>query len=236
VTFSELWKRFVWAVYPKRCPGCGGVIRPEDDFCESCRSAFLPVPGCDPGDRGLGSGRTASRFVYAGPAAETIKRYKFRGERDLADIIAVWMRDAYDVCYAGERFDAAVSVPTGESCLDEADFDYNGELAGRFCAMASLPYHPELLLRVRECARQTRFGAAERFENVRGAFSASPEARGLRVLVVDDIITTGATVSECAHALLAAGALSVDAVTAAAAFTSGTEPQDITRTERAGAE
>ena len=85
---------------------------------------------------------------------------------------------------------------------------------GDFAKRRRLCYRPGLLIKTRPTEKQHRLSAAERRTNLRGAFAASKAVRGKSILLVDDIFTTGSTVSECTAALHAAGAKSVSVLTA----------------------
>lgn len=220
MTIRKFLMYLSYALWPKRCPACHEVICPEDDFCEKCAEMLEPLPGCDPGKDGPFF-TAASKYRYVGPAAALVKRYKFGERKELSEAPARWMLEAYQTRLGSRSYDAVVSVPTSALCLKSAEFDHNRVLAACFSELAGLPYRPELLKRERETERQTKFGAKGRFDNMRGAFSAAPEAKGLRILVADDIITTGATLSECTRALLSGGASRVDAVTALATMRNG---------------
>ena len=107
----------------------------------------------------------------------------------------------------GGCFDFAVSVPSfGERPRMEL-------FVRDFAARRGLCYCPELLIKTRPTEKQHRLSAAERRTNLRGAFAASEAVCGKSILLVDDIFTTGSTVSECAAALHAVGAKSVSVLT-----------------------
>jgi ComF family protein len=112
--------------------------------------------------------------------------------------------------------DALVPVPLHPRRLRWRGFDQAALLAVGLSGRSGLPVRP-LLERTRETDQQARLSADERWVNVRGAFAVASgqDPRGLHLLLVDDVLTTGATLGACATALLAGGAASVSAVTLA---------------------
>ena len=123
-----------------------------------------------------------------------------------------------DVRLRAREFDLVVAVPLHPARLRHRGFD-QAELLARILALRiSLPLCPALK-RIRYTTTQTAFDRAERIANLRGAFHLRKKisVRGLRVLLVDDILTTGSTLSECARVLREAGAQSIYALTAARA-------------------
>ena len=115
-------------------------------------------------------------------------------------------------------FDLIVPVPLHPARLRERGFNQAHILATMLGHKIGVPIFP-VLRRIRYTTTQTAFDRIDRIENLRGAFRLrkSIDMRGLQVLLVDDILTTGSTLSECARVLREAGALSVYAVTAARA-------------------
>jgi ComF family protein len=102
--------------------------------------------------------------------------------------------------------DAIVPVPLHARRLRERGFDQTSLLAGELARLVGVPRRLDLLERTRATTVQAALDRAARLANVEGAFRASARAKGLRVLVLDDVRTTGATLSDACHALLRAGA------------------------------
>lgn len=213
-------------VLPPRCCGCDGPAAPGQAFCEACRPSLLepenPCPCCGlPGvtqrcpacrnrTRPLASARSA--FLYGGALAQAIHRLKFRGATHLARPLGRLMVPLA-VALEGS-VDVAVPVPLHRRRLRARGFNQAALLA----RCLGLPLRHDVLERVRETLAQTDLGAAERWANVRGAFRAGRRASGRRVLIVDDVSTTGATATACATALLDAGAHEVHLLTLARAM------------------
>ena len=154
-----------------------------------------------------------------GIVREIIHEFKYARQIHLRHLVAHWLRAALD----DERlrdisFDLIVPVPLHPARQRERGFNQAGLLAESLSAETSMPSTP-VLERIRYTTTQTALDRSERMENLHNAFRLRKNAdvRGLRVLLIDDVLTTGSTLSECARVLKRAGAISVHAATAARA-------------------
>jgi competence protein ComFC len=209
--------------YPRWCVGCGR--RSSDVLCRTCFGSlpFLRGPAC--GRCGLPTAvavpvcgacknvdfafETArAPLRYEGVGKEIVHALKYRGYTPVVGRLAVPLLAEAVV---GGRFDAVVPVPLHRSRLRRRGFNQAALLARGLARRINSPVSDTLQV-VRSTRDQVDLSAAERRENVAGAFSARSRARG-RLLVVDDVFTTGATTTACAAALLRAGAAEVHAVT-----------------------
>ena len=181
--------------------GLEGVQAPSN-WCLGCR---VDPPAFD---RARGAG------LYAGPLRQALHALKFHGKRALARPLAALIREQCESVLAPDA-DALVPVPLARARLRERGFNQAELIADRLGALLDLPVRRRWLARVRETDPQTDLAAAERRTNVRGAFVASSNVAGRYVVLVDDVLTTGATCRECARALRAAGARQIDVVTVA---------------------
>ena len=199
-------------LFPPRCVLCG---REGDLICEPCRRSF--PPRLDPDAIPKLSGIRAARAVwpYEGSVREVVRRYKYNGLRSLAPVLASEM--AHVLREWSPAVDLIVNVPVHPARLRERGYDQSELFArelSRTMGIAAVP----ALVRLRETAVQARaMNAAQRSENVRGAFHVpDPEQiRRANVLLIDDVLTTGATLTEAARALRRAGARNVYAFTLA---------------------
>jgi ComF family protein len=193
-----------------RCPVCSGNLAPpiargeEPGRCPACAArppAFHAV---------------ASPFVYGGPVTQAIHRLKYRGERSLARRLAAPMAEAGRDLLEGA--DAVVHVPLHPARRRERGFDQALLLASAVARSANLPHLRRALVRTRPSGHQVGRGREERGAAVAEAFLASEDVRGLSLVLVDDVVTTGATADAAALALARAGARKVGVLAVARAL------------------
>ena len=207
------------ALYPLHCLGCGeegGAI------CQACRVALprLAPPYCrvcaQPGVGGTCNwcrenapaiDRIAAPYLYVGssPIYRAIGQLKFRGVRavapELAGLLAAFLDSRRMVV------DLIVPVSSHRSRLRSRGFNQAALIAEELGRLVSIPVRSDLLVRTKNARSQLGMGSREdRWLNVRENFECVGSADGLRILLVDDLVTTGATMSACAHALKGAGA------------------------------
>lgn len=183
-------------------PRCAGCDQPGAWLCVDCRDA------CDP----VRCGRLHAAGSYGGPLARAIRRFKYKGERGLAAELGglIASRVAADSA-RGVVLDVVVPAVLHAARVRDRGYDQAVLLATVVAAACALPLRIPLR-RVRASRPQVECDRAARAENVRGAFIAEAGAlRGLRVALVDDVATTGATLAAASGALRAAGAREVRA-------------------------
>jgi ComF family protein len=144
-------------------------------------------------------------FAYAGAARTAVLNLKFRSGRYLAPLMGELLRD--NLQHRAATFDLVVPVPLSPRRLRERGYNQAALLAEHVVAAAQASLRPEVLTR-KERPSQRTLNAPRRLTNLAGAFTCvtPQEVLGKRVLLVDDVVTTGATVSACADTLAQAGA------------------------------
>jgi len=162
--------------------------------------------------------RARSFGYYEGALREILQHYKYRGLRPLARPLGQRLAQTLERLQGG-TWDLVLPVPLHRNRERQRGFNQAGLLAEQVGKLSGIRMGGKDCVRVRDTPPQAGLRAAERRKNVKGAFAVpQPErVRGLRVLLVDDVLTTGATADACARALLEAGARGVAVLTLARA-------------------
>ena len=198
--------------FPRKCPFCGKTTG-KQLLCDTCRDT---LPRCERVRYGADFGRCAAPLYYEGAVRKAILDFKFNGKTGALDCFGRMMAETAAEVYSGE-FDAVTWVPVSKKRLKKRGFDQARFLTGSMC----VDWHVmplKTLRKVRDNPPQSGIDdPAERRANVLDAYEpVSPEQfAGKRLLLVDDICTTGATLGECARVLKAAGAAEVLCLTLA---------------------
>jgi ComF family protein len=205
----ELWDGWLSCLAPARCAGCdGSLAETSAGISEACAPLLDAAP-----ETLRPPSRQAAAFGYGGPLADAIARLKYGGRTDLAPALGALVAEAASA-YAGQ-VDVVIPMPLFARRLYERGFNQSA-LLGRYAARAlGVPLRADVLRRVRDTATQAGLSSEARAANVRGAFRARAICE--RVLLIDDVRTTGATLASAAEALRAAGAAEVAALALAAA-------------------
>ncbi len=222
---------------PPRCISCGSALWGETQVCGACWGdlQFIAAPLCpvsgipfpfDPGPGALSAemlahrpayGRARAALQYDEVSGRLASRLKYGDRLEAVPLFAKWM------VHAGAELlrdaDLIVPVPLHRARLFQRRFNQSAELARAVAKLSSVPCAPDLLIRTRSTRAQVGLSASARRRNVSGAFALTPgkgeKVEGMRLLLIDDVLTTGATVDACAKRLGAEGALSVDVLTLA---------------------
>jgi ComF family protein len=228
-------------LYPPTCLACRAATSAPGALCPSCWRAmrFIERPFCDrlgiPFEHDLGPGllspqAVADPPVYAraravarfedGPARRLVHRLKYSDRGELAAPMGAWMARAGQEILA--EADVVAPVPLHVRRLWTRRFNQAAMLAREIARQAGKPYDPALLERVKATRSQVGLSREQRAQNVQGAFRARPgaEIKGRRIVLVDDVMTSGATANAAARALLRVGAAQVDFVVFARVVTS----------------
>jgi ComF family protein len=215
-------------LFPGRCAGCR---RPGSSWCETCRSAverILP-PVCLRCGSPLAAGQTCwlchrrrmpclvrSYAVYCPPLSLAILQLKYRPDRQLAAWMGACLAESY--LQAGWSADVVVPIPLSQGRLRKRGYNQVELLARPLAEMIGQASDPEAVWRTRETRSQVGLNPEDRYANVKDAFRADPDRVGGRaVLLIDDLLTTGATLACAARAVRRAGGHAVYALTMARA-------------------
>lgn len=202
---------------PYLCPSCAaGIDWIGDGACRGC--GYPAGPHAEHGDdchrcRGKKPRLTTAAAVarYRNAARDLVLRLKFRGETEIAGPMAGLMAKRL-----GRRdfpaIDLVLPVALHPSRRRQRGFDQAALLAEHVGRLLGLPADAGLLRRTRPTTPQATLHRSARLINMQGAFSASPETAGKSVLLIDDVMTTGSTMAECARACREAGARRVSAL------------------------
>jgi len=214
--------------YPPRCPGCGRV---GFTFCDACQARIEPPPapacircGHPAATDGLCAtcratpshlDRIAASAVFAHPLRDAIHDLKYNNGRNLARPLGARMA----VFWRQGNFaaDVIIPVPLHPARLAERGYNQSALLARSMSQEISVRIDETVLVRAKATQQQALLKAGERRENVKDAFACRGRVSGQRVVLVDDVCTTGSTLESCAAVLRASGAASVWAFTLARA-------------------
>lgn len=227
-------RKLLDVVFPRNCPVCGGKSdRPGRHVCWECLAkipanlsgrAHCVICGKIPdgevsGDFVCGQcisyhpryDKACHALPYAGAASELIQTFKYRRGTWLADDLVDWLEGAVRANFDVESVDAVVSVPLHFLKKMKRGYNQSEILASKLAGRIGVKYRGNAVRRVVWTSTQTRLGAVGRRDNVRDVFRVTePEdVAGRTILVVDDVMTTGATFGEMARVLKKAGAARV---------------------------
>src|SRR5712672_842311 len=231
-TWRSTWRFALDLGLPPLCPACRGLLGDDGGLCAACwsRLSFIARPYCerlgtpfgyDPGPGVLSTeavshppafGRARAAVRYDDVASALVHALKYGDRLDLAPIMGRWMAHAGRELTA--QADLLVPVPLHWRRQWARRFNQAATLARSISEASGVPVLDDALKRVRATPQQVGLNRTDRASNMQGAFQV-PEDRqssvfGKRLILIDDVLTSGATVDTCTRALLRAGAAGVD--------------------------
>lgn len=208
VRFYEFRRRAAALLFPNRCPFCGDLIPVKDYYCETCRKYLPYVYGkLDPPEN-------VSRLIavcrYSRRARDAVLSLKYGGLIYPADAFALMMSEK--LLRDGDKADVLVPVPSGFLSIRSRGFSTARVICERMALRLDIPML-DAVGAADEKAEQKSLSAKRRRENAMNGFFVKENAdiKGKRVVLIDDVSTTGSTLSAIAHKLLEAGAEDVQA-------------------------
>lgn len=218
---SGLFSELLDLCFPPSCAACRELLASsgEGPFCAVCADAVEPVPpGCPrcglPGREAVCDGcalrppafdACRAGALFGGPIADAIHALKYGGRAAVAGPLGAWLSARSAI----PRSARVAAVPLARERRIGRGYDQAALLADAVARAARVPRLRGVLRRVRDTPPQVGRSREQRLRNVSGAFAATRPLSGHEVVLVDDVVTTGATASACAEALRAAGARSV---------------------------
>lgn len=198
--FTRLLKKLFTADYPY-CIYCGreyGV----DLHTLACPACAQKLPEKDINGEVYGYSNTAC-YLFEEPVRTLVHRYKYGGQRYLHEKIAHLLRNTMQT--RGITANAITHVPIHKNRKKKRGFDQSELAAKKLAEITGLPYIPALARTV-DTPSQTHLSREERIRNVRGVFEMKADVRNKKMLLIDDVMTTGSTACECARVLMDNGA------------------------------
>lgn len=209
-------------IYPRFCCICGGSADVSENapLCETCHKKIKPAkpsPPAIPGRPGFYFDRLHSAAAYEGVMRKCVHKFKYNGMLSLEGIFAKIMADYAEKYIDKNLFDIIIPVPLYGAKLRERSFNQAAILASYVSDKLQIPCVSNNLIRIRAGKSQTDLSKKERLKEIKGAFKSNKPAivNGMSILLIDDVLTTGATVHECSKTLKLAGARYIEVFTLA---------------------
>ena len=233
---SVMWNVLDW-IFPPDCPGCGVT---GERFCEKCKGSIQPITGpvcpiCGEPDTSeslcadcisLTPDFDALRAyaIFDGPVRNALHRLKYRDDISQGDVLSSFLAEVFS--RQNWQVDLVTAIPLSKERLRTRGYNQAEQIARPFAVRINKPFIAHAVERKINTKSQIDLSLSERRENVSGAFYANSMVVDLKsVIIIDDVSTTGSTISECARALKEAGAEKVYALTVARAPLKGNKVQ-----------
>lgn len=226
-TARRVGHQLLHALIPGRCTLCLASTNRNIDLCigceedlpwhgRVCRQCGLPIPVGDRCGTCIAKpppfSTTRFSFLYQPPIPGLITRFKFGGDRVAGRVLSELLARQCEHLWSDDRPDVLVPVPLHRRRRRTRGFNQAELIAQSLSASTQIPVDPGLCRRIVDSPPQSGLTARERRSNLIRAFEASPRLRGRRIAIVDDVMTTGSTVSAVAREVARAGASNIEVV------------------------
>lgn len=235
-------QKIIDLILPPRCLLCGKILNGENGLCEECftKINFIAEPICKQCGQPLSTGSSVyscplclkdektpfrmqrSRVCYDDASRPLLINFKFYDKTENAPFLAKWLLTAgHDIWEQGA--DMLIPVPMHKARLRHRKFNQSALLCKELSRLTKIPVDYTSLIRCKNTKPQVECSGSARKQNVKNAFKvSSPEKiKNKRIVLIDDVMTTGSTLRECGVALLKNGAKSVDTLTIARVIKAG---------------
>ena len=195
-------------LFPRLCVLCTAPLGPEVAVCDPCLAQLAPVGPDDaveiaPGGEGVDRGWCA--FRYDDAMQTLVHLLKYGGHRGLGRRLALAVHRQLEEEVPWREYDYLVPIPLHRGKQRQRGYNQSRIIAETLAELVEVPVNNALVFRLRWTQSQTGLTRAQRRANVEGSFRFGGEPSGLKLLLIDDVLTTGATASACAEALKAGG-------------------------------
>ncbi len=212
---KKFTKNLLGLFFPNRCIFCRQIVASDQHICESCKENHLPQeitreivwPECPTPIL------CQSVYAYCGEVKRSILDFKFHGKRENAGFYADVLKEMLFPHPHTLHIDCITDVPLSKKRKQERGYNQSELIARELSCLLEIPYRP-VLEKIKQNEAQHTLSAKERQENVQGVYQVKRKetVQHKSILLVDDVVTTGATLGACAAALYAQGAAEVRAV------------------------
>lgn len=209
---SSFFSLLIHMLFPPHCVFCDEVTYPDCPVCATCEKEVRRVHMRSRISESAG-GKViwcVAPYLYEGKVRESILRFKFYGCREYAPVYARGICEELTENKLLSQINMVTAVPLSKRRMRTRGYNQSALVAGEAARLLELPYR-DLLDKHKENQIQHELDRQNRAENVRGVYRVMPgeEVTGKQILLIDDIMTTGATLQECAKLFLHHGAVSV---------------------------
>ncbi len=195
-------------LFPPRCIFCGQVIPPGRAVCEKCAAGIETLSGAVSLNTGHAGNNIPCTVLYAydGKVRDSIIRFKFGGEKKNSVFYAENLSALIEKSYGKDFFSTVTCVPISSERKKSRGYNQSELVARGVSSFSGIPYS-DCLIKIKDNPEQHFLSNSERKSNVKGVYRLSgTDIKDKKVLLIDDIVTTGSTISECAKVLRSGGA------------------------------